>query len=82
MKLTSESQRVQKSGETLRVRFTATNTSDERRTVTLVFGDTKVGWNVAGRTLRRLGPPTGFVLPARLPISAFADGPGCELDVR
>jgi hypothetical protein len=82
MKLSKVAQPVEKTGDTVRLRFIARNETDERRKVTLCFGDTKVDWTIPGKNLKRLGPATGYVVPARLPILAFADGENVELEVR
>ncbi len=82
MKLSNECQPVQKAGETVRLRFTATNRSDENRIVSLRFATTDVAWLLAPKTYKRLGPASGYVVPAKLPVCAFADGEGVVLEVR
>ena len=81
MKLTNQPQPVSKAGDVIRLRLVARNDTGEERIVSVRFDSTTIAWTVQPRSLRRLSPASGLVLPRDLPIMASADGP-VELEIR
>jgi hypothetical protein len=82
IELSTTPQPIEKNGVTIRYRFFAANESDSPRTLTFLVAGAPVNFALMPRQIRRIGGQAGWVLPADVPIKAWASGDGVMLTIQ